>query len=204
MDTERDLEALCAKALELGAYKIGRLSARDVVIDPRVRMKCSIPLCDNFGVNRMCPPNVISPEEFAMALGAYHHAIVVQFDFAMNQAELQKRFGSKSLDQLLVDESYSQIMRESQREMSLAMGKLEKEALYMGYRFAAALAGGCCCLCDECVGPSSGEKCRHPFQARPSIEAVGVDVVATAENAGLEIEFPAKKRAVWTGLLLVD
>lgn len=204
MDIERDLEALCAKALELGAYKIGRLSARDVVIDPRVRMKCSIPLCDNFGVNRMCPPNVISPEEFAKALGAYHHAIVVQFDFALNQSALQEKFGGKALGELLVDDSYLKMMRESQRDMSLAMGKLEKEALYMGYRFAAALAGGCCCLCDECVGQASGEKCRHPFQARPSIEAVGVDVVATAENAGLRVEFPARERAVWTGLLLVD
>ena len=204
MDMERDLEALCAKALELGAYKIGRLSARDVVIDPRVRMKCSIPLCDNYGMNRMCPPNVISPEEFAKALGAYHHALVVQFDLAMNQADLRERFGRKSLDELLVDESYSRIMKESQRHMSLALGKLEKEALYMGYRFAAALAGGCCCLCDECVGPSSQARCRHPFQARPSIEAVGIDVVATAEKAGLKVEFPAKEKAVWTGLLLVD
>jgi predicted metal-binding protein len=28
--------------------------------------------------------------------------------------------------------------------------------------------------------------------------------VATAENAGLSVEFPAKEKAVWTGMVLVE
>lgn len=197
-----DLEHLCHMALDLGAYRAAAIPATGVVLDPRVRMKCSIPLCENYGVNRMCPPNVISPEEFERALRAYRHAIVVQFDLHMNQEAIHRRFGEKGLGQLHKEEDYVKTLRAVQREMALALGKLEREALYKGYRFAAALAGGCCCLCEECVGP--GGECRHPFEARPSIEAMGVDVVATAERAGLKVEFPAKERAVWTGLLLVD
>ena len=69
---------------------------------------------------------------------------------------------------------------------------------------AAALSAGCCPLCDECVGPDPKERCRHPFVARPSMEAVGIDVVATAANAGMDIEFPPRGKAVWTGLLLIE
>jgi predicted metal-binding protein len=35
------------------------------------------------------------------------------------------------------------------------------------------------------------------------MEAVGIDVVATAAAAGLTVAFPAQ-RPSWTGLLLVD
>ena len=71
------------------------------------------------------------------------------------------------------------------------MTSLETEAFKLGCRFAAAYSGGDCVLCDVCVGQGSGEPCRHPFAARPSMEAVGIDVVATAEAAGLAVELPA-------------
>ena len=36
------------------------------------------------------------------------------------------------------------------------------------------------------------------------MEAVGIDVVATAEAAGLSVELPAEDHPAWTGLLLID
>jgi predicted metal-binding protein len=36
------------------------------------------------------------------------------------------------------------------------------------------------------------------------MEAVGVDVLATAAAAGLPIQMPATDDPVWTGLLLLD
>jgi predicted metal-binding protein len=36
------------------------------------------------------------------------------------------------------------------------------------------------------------------------MEAVGIDVVATAEAAGLVIELPADEHPAWTGLVLID
>lgn len=203
-DIESDLEKLRLRALELGAYRAKAIHSSKVVIDPRVRLKCSVPLCDSYGRNRMCPPNIISVEEFAKALSRYHFGLLVQFQMEYGEAEIKKKFRGKSLGALHQDSAYVEKMTEGMRDMSLALGKLEKEALYMGYRFAVALSGGCCRLCEECVGPDPTAKCRHPFQARPSIEAVGIDVIATAENAGLKVEFPAKGKAVWTGLLLID
>jgi len=54
-----------------------------------------------------------------------------------------------------------------------------------------------------CAGVD-GQPCNHPFEARPSMEAVGIDVVATAAAAGLAIELPAAEHPRWTGLLLID
>jgi len=201
---EPDLEKLRMHALELGACQVKIIQCSEVVIDPRVRLKCSVPLCDSYGNNRMCPPNIISVEEFAKALSRYRFGILVQFEMEYGEADIRKKYKGHSLEALHQDGDYIDRMTAGMREMSLALGKLEKEALYMGYRFALALSGGCCRLCDECVGPDPNVKCRHPFQARPSMEAMGVDVIATAENAGLGVEIPAKGKAVWTGLLLVD
>ena len=88
------------------------------------------------------------------------------------------------------------------------MGALEREALYLGYPFAAAFGGGECRLCEACVAAGTGlsttEPCRKPFRARPAMEAVGIDVLATAAAAGLPVQMPAADDPVWTGLLLLD
>ena len=98
---------------------------------------------------------------------------------------------------------YEARLRDSKNEFAGIMTALEAEAFKMGYRFAAAFAGGDCVLCDVCAG-AAGEPCKHPFEARPSMEAVGIDAVATAEAAGLAIELPADEHPRWTGLLLID
>jgi predicted metal-binding protein len=201
---ETDLEMLTSRALELGAYRAKSIHASEIVIDPRVRLKCSVPLCDNYGRNRMCPPNTISVDEFAKVLSRYRFGLLVQFEIAYSEEDIKKKFKCKPLKALQEDARYVDEMTNVMRHMSGTLSKLEKEALYMGYRFAAALSGGCCKLCDECVGPGPDAECRHPFQARPSMEAVGVDVIATAKNVGLKVDFPVKNKAIWTGLLLVD
>jgi predicted metal-binding protein len=203
-DIGPDLEKLCSRAQELGAYRAKAIQASKIVIDPRVRLKCSVPLCDSYGRNRMCPPNIISVDEFAKMLSRYRFGLLVQFEMAYGEEDIRKKFKRKPLQALQEDKDYSQQLTSTMRKMSDVLCELEKQSLYMGYRFATALTGGCCRLCEECVGPDPMAKCRHPFQARPSMEAMGIDVVATAESAGLRVEFPVKKKAVWTGLLLVD
>jgi predicted metal-binding protein len=61
---KKDFEKLRLNAVKYGASKAAMILARDVVVDPRVRLKCMIPVCAGYGVNLMCPPNVMTPEEF--------------------------------------------------------------------------------------------------------------------------------------------
>jgi predicted metal-binding protein len=35
------------------------------------------------------------------------------------------------------------------------------------------------------------------------MEAMGIDTVQTAKNAGLSFKIPAKDKAVWNGLILI-
>ena len=39
-----------------GASEVRIISAADVIVDERVRLKCQIPICDSYGKNLMCPP----------------------------------------------------------------------------------------------------------------------------------------------------
>ncbi len=200
---EEHLSELCDKAASYGASKAMPIPVSYVVMDPRVSLKCQIPRCVHYGRNLMCPPSCVKPDEFARSLERYEFAILVQAKIIADLASVERRLGATSLVEVINDEDYRRQLRTSTRSFEMILSKLERDALMMGHRFALALSGGACSLCDECVGISSGEPCRHPFEARPSMEAVGIDVVRTAENSGVTIEFPAKD-PVWTGILLVE
>lgn len=179
------------------------MATRGVVMDPRVRLKCMVPLCANYGRNLMCPPNVMGMDEFSRVLKRYLHTIVVQFPIPLD-TEFMEGSKGKRLEDVYEKGEYYERMVASERAFINMLGDLESEALRMGYRFATAFTGGPCKLCDECVGQGSDEKCRHPFRSRPSMEAMGIDVFLTAKNAGLPFEIPAGDRPVWTGLVLID
>ena len=48
-NVQADLEKLCSNALSYGAIKAAPISARKIIVDPRVRLKCAIPVCDGYG-----------------------------------------------------------------------------------------------------------------------------------------------------------
>jgi predicted metal-binding protein len=62
---------------------------------------------------------------------------------------------------------------------------LEREVFLAGYYKAMGLGSGPCHLCKACA---FGEGCRHPGQARPSMEACGIDVFATVRKHRFTIE----------------
>ena len=63
--------------------------------------------------------------------------------------------------------------------------ELERQLFLQGYYKAFAMAAGPCDLCDEC---GLEEGCRHRGEARPALEACGIDVYATARRHGFTIE----------------
>ncbi len=62
--------------------------------------------------------------------------------------------------------------------------ELEREVFLAGYYKALGLGAGPCPLCPTCA---LEEGCRHPDQARPAMEACGIDVFATARKHGFEV-----------------
>ena len=79
---------------------------------------------------------------------------------------------------------------------------LEREAFLAGFYKAFGLGSGPCRMCDEC----DLESCAHPHRARPSMEACGIDVYATAHGNGYPIEVLTKRgcEGNYYGLLLVE
>ena len=79
---------------------------------------------------------------------------------------------------------------------------LEREVFLAGYYKAFAFGSGPCDLCDEC----NLESCEHPHQARPAMEAAGIDVYATARNNGFPIEVVRDEKCEqnYYGLVLIE
>ncbi|HSV42173.1 MAG TPA: DUF2284 domain-containing protein [Methanomassiliicoccales archaeon] len=195
------LSKLVDSALARGATKAAVINVSSVVTDIRVGMKCQVPICKSYGNCLMCPPYVLSPADFAAVLTKYSDALLIQWAFAPDKEVLDSLKGITIAD-IDSNERYESAMKAAFRMMAEQLNDLEGEAMRMGFRFATAFGGGPCCLCDECVGGDG--KCRHPFKARPGMEAVGIDVIATCEKGGLPIRYPAEGSAMLTGLLLVD
>ncbi len=62
---------------------------------------------------------------------------------------------------------------------------LEREIFLAGYYKALAMGDGPCLKCSECALEKG---CKFPFEARPSMEACGIDVYQTLKNNGITVK----------------
>ena len=88
------------------------------------------------------------------------------------------------------------------REFQERMLALERAAFLRGAVRALALTAGPCAMCAGC----RPDDCPRPDRARPSMEACGIDVYATARAAGVDLAPVAEPGdpVRYVGLLLVD
>ncbi|MEE9198550.1 MAG: DUF2284 domain-containing protein [Dehalococcoidia bacterium] len=206
VDVDVDLRELIDAALETGADRATVLGAEQVVVDERVTMKCKIPPCEWYGRCLMCPPYSPAAAEFRECLKRYHRGVLFQVEAAVQddlkslvQSEDQRYF------RLLRNDAFIQAKRKTivppwLRLHGVSMN-LEREALKRGYYLSLGLIAGHCRLCEEC---DVGAPCKRPHEARPSMEACGIDVVGTAKNVGWRLPFPADPDKFFlTGLVLV-
>ena len=190
--TDKENVALLLKtAKDAGAAESLYIDAEDIIIDDRVRLKCFVPLCKHYG-DLVCPPNVPTPDEFRKYLKLYRFALLVSTEY----------INPPKPTSLAESDEVSKEIRKKSIDLSDILLKMEAISLQKGYRFAAGFTGGSCRYCDACV--KTGGECKTPYRARPSMEAVGIDVVATLQNVDMALEFPVSDRVKWWGLLLVD
>jgi predicted metal-binding protein len=83
------------------------------------------------------------------------------------------------------------------------VAKLERMAFLGGFYKAFGIACGPCQFCPTCAFEKG---CRHADQARPAMEACGIDVFQTARAAGLPIEVVTSQscKQNYYGLLLLE
>ena len=80
---------------------------------------------------------------------------------------------------------------------------LEKQFFLEGHYKAFGLGAGPCLLCPTCA---LSEGCRHAEQARPAMEACGIDVYATVRKHGFTINVVRTRKDPqhYFGLVLIE
>ena len=132
--------------------------------------------CTGFGLSLCCPPRTPAPDTTRKVLDSYEKAILLH-------RRLKKGERGKILNEIMV--------------------RLEIEIFLDGYYKAWSMGSGPCRLCKEC---DLGGPCKHGYEARPSMEACGIDVYKTARDNGFHIEVVKThddERNVF-GLILVE
>jgi predicted metal-binding protein len=90
---------------------------------------------------------------------------------------------------------------------------MEIAAFLKGYQKALVYEAGPCSLCKKCPAEelnhltlSDKKLCKHPKEARPAMEAAGIDVYSTVRRAGLEIHVVRDRSELFKvfGLLLLE
>jgi predicted metal-binding protein len=113
--------------------------------------------CPGFGRSLCCPPHTPGPEVTRKVMDSYAKGILVYLT-------LPKGEKAKGFNQTVVS--------------------LEREAFLDGYHKAWSLGSGPCRLCKKCASDGA---CKHGHEARPSMEACGIDVFKTVRDNGFPI-----------------
>jgi len=204
-NSETTLNEFCNTAKELGATSCSIVDGNAIVVDDRVRLKCMVPICKNYDFCIVCPPNVMSVNEFRTILSKFNKALLVQISYDVPKWMLEKIRAADDLVNLFSDmeyvKGYEKTYAVAKSNLDKIVDRLEAAAFKRGLIYASGFTAGKCTLCDECAGV--GNRCRNPYKARPSMEAMGIDVSRTAQNAGLPFEEPAYDKIVLNGLILL-
>ncbi len=159
-----DRQTIETIARENGFADFRWISGRDVQVRQWVRFKCMFG-CDSYGRKGCCPPAVPSVAECRELFVEYGHILILQI--------------SEKLDDPSDREEWS-------RRKNLELLPLERAAFLAGHHKALLLFMDECRLCDDCPGTRAA--CRKPSMARPSPEALAVDVFSTVRGAGFPLE----------------
>jgi predicted metal-binding protein len=180
-DSSQSLDKLISIAKKFGATDAKLIKPSAVAVRDWVRLKCRYG-CPNYGSCLTCPPYSPTPEETRRILNEYETAMLVRFgDTPKNNEKGVREYG---------------------HGVGSMMVKIEREVFLEGYYAAFAYSAGHCQLCEE---NCSLDHCRHPAEARPSMEGCGIDVFTTIRSAGFEnkVVKSRKENPAFYGLLLV-
>lgn len=212
MEKIEDYKVLEKVALEMGFFEAKVIPADDVVVEDRVRLRCMIG-CPHYGKGLRCPPHTPSIDEFRKMLSEYSFAMVVKLKVHETSKDLMAKYSlNVGEESVRLRDQYSDIDKMSSRLWSEFSGhyrdslmnllELERAAFNLGYAFATVFFAGRCLLCEKCDVETG--ICRNPMIARFSAEAMGINILKTAENAKIDLKFNSENGATPVAILLID
>lgn len=127
----------------------------EIVVAQWVRLKCQFG-CDNYGRNASCPPNTPPLADCRAFFKEYRLGTVFRFNQSFSDPE-ERHDWSRNVNRALIE--------------------LERNVFLAGHAQAFMMLMDNCNLCRDCANTRS--HCRNKKMARPSPEAMGVDVFST-------------------------
>lgn len=161
-----------------GAQEAVLIPTRKVVTAEWVRLKCQFG-CGGYNKRLCCPPHTPTPATTRRMLDDYRVGLL--YAYACGGPDNSS----------------------PRRKMERFLARLERTIFLDGFYRAFALGAGPCRLCATC---DTTRRCRHPYLARPAMEACGIDVYATCRNAGIELNVvrDLADRQKYVNLILIE
>lgn len=160
-------EDLVSSSLENGATKAQVIAADQIKTDKIFRDICLSNACGMCGKCYMCPPDVGEIDVLMAEIKNYDLALVYQ-----TITELEDSFDFEG-------------MVEAKKKTYPLAQKLRTVFRDMGISKVLHLGAGGCGVCKTCA-KQTGEPCRFPELALPSLEAYGVNVSLLAKAADMK------------------
>jgi predicted metal-binding protein len=170
-------------ARQLGIEICHEFGSRILLPEDRIRAFCRENKCGSYSNNYMCPPRVGSIEEIKNKLKKYRRGILLLYSLDIN-----------------VRSDREGVIR-TQKEFHQKILRMEEYLKEKGISKVWGLIGGNCRLCDVCQARTA-QPCLYPDEARMSLEAIGIDILALLSSFGLDNRFHAHK-ITWTGCILI-
>ncbi len=156
----KDLEGLFA---ERGFPDFRWIDPRQIEVAEWVRMKCRYG-CVEYGKNAACPPNAPTVDECDRFIHEYRRVAVFHFAKTIERPEDRHAWS---------------------RKLNLELLRLEQEVFKAGFVKAFLLPFDSCNYCLDCPGVRTA--CKEPKLARPSPDALGIDVFSAVRKIGYPI-----------------
>lgn len=189
-------EVLEKTALELGCAEVRVIPADQIVVEDRVRLRCIIG-CPTYGKNLRCPPYAPSVDSFRKILNDYSVAMVIRIKPPEISEELLEKYKPEDNEDFRLWDRYQDPVTATStiwtdfsliyKSMLMVLLELERAAFKQGYPLATAFFGGKCMLCEKCK--VEGGVCLNPIMSRFASEAMGINLLKTAENAEMKLQF---------------
>lgn len=162
------MEELMQAALDCGAAKAVIIPQSQVVLSTEFRDICRSGGCGCYGRCWMCPPDIGDIEELMARVRDYPQGLLYQ-----TIGTLEDSFDIEGMFE--AGRAHAQVSQRLQDALS--------PLLKPGFTH---LSCGGCRLCEEACTKLTGEPCRHPDRALPSMEGYGVDVYNTTKDTPLK------------------
>lgn len=136
--------------------------------------------CGKYNVNWRCPPKV--PDiDFKKLITEYEKIAFIYVCMDLKGAD------------------YNIVRNDSSVYLHRGLLLCEKWLYEHNDPTAISFIGGSCKLCKNGCTP---DKCANPYQSRTPVEALGINVIKSAEQFGISIKFPTTAYMIRIGMLL--